>query len=183
MTTDDILDFDLITILMARVGRLNAPNRKLGLEVLAAAEPTSEQGMAARALLERPHLEDGDVPRELDVTGSMDAAFDFYERVHGLAEWSMFLMQGKYPARKQERKLRAEGPYHIQIELPGVLCCGDGWTKATCVVNGVLRAMLPLNVEVDERLMLACGEEEAVLLQGLDGLLPPGEGPNGENTP
>jgi len=180
LTSPDTLDFDLITVLMARVGRLNAPDRKLGLEILAAAEPTSEEGRTARALLDRPHLRDEDVTRDLDVTGSMDAAFAFYDRRLGLAEWSMFRMEEQYGLGKQRKLFRAEGPYHIQIELPGILCCGDGWTRPTCIVNGVLRAMLPPKVNVDERLALD-GEEAASLLQGLEGLIP--EKPEAEDRP
>jgi len=181
LTLPSTIDFDLITAQLARVGRLNEPDRKLGLQVLAAADPTGEEGMLARTLLDRTHLDDSDIPRELDITGSMDAAFAFYERRLGLAEWSMFRMEGQYGHGKQRKLMRAEGPYHIQIELPGILCCGDGWTRPTCIVNGVLRAMLPLNVEIAQLPMVAHGEEEAALLHGLEGLIP--DNPKAEGRP
>jgi hypothetical protein len=171
MTPPDTLDFDLITTLIARVGRLNAPDRLLGLEIVAASEPTSSEGEMARRLLDTPHLRIKDIPRGLDVTGSVDAAFAFYDRHLGQTEWSMFCMASQYPTGGQTRKILAEGPYHIQIETPGVLYCGDGWTRPTCIVGGVLRTLLPLHSEENASAKDVPIEDE-ILFEGLEGLIP-----------
>jgi len=174
LTASDTLDFDLITVLAARAGRLEGPDRKLGLQILAATEPTTDTGLRVRHLLEQQNLVDGDVPPALDITGSTDAAFDFYERHLDHAEWSMFRMETRFPSRGQALKRRAEGPYHIQIETPGVLYCGDGWTRPTCIVNGVLRALLPLHPEAETASRGA--EIDEALLRGIEGLSPTNKG-------
>jgi len=147
MTSRDALDLDLIAALRDRIGRLNDQDRRLGLEILMAAEPSTEVGRLARFYLDSLVPLGENVPRILDITGSLDAAFAFLERHVGDSEWSMMRLKNQHGFAAHRRVIRAEGPYHIQIETSDGIFLGNGWTKPACVLNRVLRALLHSPVE------------------------------------
>jgi hypothetical protein len=147
MTSRDTLDLDIITILRDRIGRLDGPDRRLGVEILASAEPGTEVGRLARFYLDSLVPLGENIPRLLDITGSLDAAFAFLERHLDDTEWSMMRLKSRVGRTEHEKVLREEGPYHIRVETSDALYLGNGLTKPACVVDVVLRTLLHLPVE------------------------------------
>jgi hypothetical protein len=120
MTSRDALDLELIAALCDRISRLDDKDRRLGLEILVAAEPRTQVGRLARFYLDSLVPLGENILRLLDITGSLDAAFAFLERRVGDTEWSMMRLKNQYGYAAHNRVIRAEGPYQgsAQEEFP-----------------------------------------------------------------
>jgi hypothetical protein len=146
MTETTPADTQLLANLQSRVQKLRKADRRLGLEILAAISPRPEQRSTATAL-----LDDSDVlaivslPIPLDITASLDGGFELLDEMFPHADWWMAHIAAQ--TRRGRSLVNSDGPYSIEIILSEIIHTGHGWTRPTCLLDGLLRALQSLDAE------------------------------------
>lgn len=121
-----------IAALQNRLSLLRAPDLHLGADIIASIKRLS----AASHTLGKTST--SEISTTLDVTGSMDGVLSLFDALLPDAEWHMFHIRRIGPDADV-----SQAPYTINIETPGVLNIGHGWTRPVCILDGILRALQP----------------------------------------
>jgi hypothetical protein len=112
------------------------------LEVVTLVDPASEQGILAAAMLRSGERLSAELSTGLDVTGSVDAGLALLDRVVPSSEWSMFYI--RFISGYSGPLVDARGPYSVHIIVSRrLLYMGQGWTPATCLLDGILQTQQP----------------------------------------
>jgi hypothetical protein len=112
------------------------------LEVLTLVDPASEPGVLAASMLRSGKRLSTGLPTGLDVTGSVDAALALLDRVVPGSEWNIFY--NRFISGRTGPLVDARGPYSVHIIVSDrFLYIGQGWTPATCLLDGILQTKQP----------------------------------------
>lgn len=133
------LDWDRLEVLHSSVRQLRKPDRRLGLEVLAALEPNHRTGRRAAEMLSI--WDQGEaltVAPELDLTGSMNATLDLLDRVFPGEHWVL-------SRRPEQQSYR--GDHRYVLELGPASIRGWGGTAPGCILDAILNALVLVGTE------------------------------------
>lgn len=121
-----------VVLLQAHAARLRGRDTPFGIEVVAMVAAGHAAGREAAALMASGATDAP--PAGMDVTGSLDDALALLRLALPEADWSLFSQR----TRGAPDKVSGQGPFSMQIEIPGFVFCGDGWTAPACAINALL---------------------------------------------